>query len=72
MPCDGFQMSSLCLLAILIGSALAQWEANTAYNRQAIVQLLEWKWTDIADECERFVRNNPATAVLPPVCKHAS
>ena len=50
-----FQMKMLCLLAVLIGSAFAQWEPNTAYNRQALVHLFEWKWTDIADECERLV-----------------
>ena len=24
-------------------------------GKQVIVQLFEWKWTDIADECERFL-----------------
>ncbi|PIK42765.1 putative alpha-amylase 4N isoform X2 [Apostichopus japonicus] len=43
------------LLTALLGLASAQWNANTAYDRQTIVHLFEWKWTDIADECERFL-----------------
>lgn len=27
-------------------------------NRDAIVHLFEWKWDDIADECERFLAPN--------------
>ncbi|XP_022105490.1 alpha-amylase 1-like [Acanthaster planci] len=51
-------MKILCLLALLIGSAVGQWEPNTAYNRQVIVHLFEWKWTDIAEECERYLAPN--------------
>ena len=29
--------------------------SNCAENRAAIVHLFEWKWTDIANECERFL-----------------
>ena len=28
---------------------------NCAENRASIVHLFEWKWTDIANECERFL-----------------
>lgn len=41
------------ILTALLGLTSAQWNANTAYDRQTIVHLFEWKWTDIADECER-------------------
>ncbi|XP_033636505.1 alpha-amylase-like [Asterias rubens] len=53
-------MTSLCacLLAVFIGSAVAQWEPNTAYGRQAIVHLFEWKWSDIANECESYLAPN--------------
>ena len=30
-------------------------EPNCANGREAIVHLFEWKWTDIAAECERFL-----------------
>ena len=29
--------------------------SNCEGNRRAIVHLFEWKWTDIAAECERFL-----------------
>ena len=41
------------ILLALIGAVSAQWDPNTHYNRQAIVHLFEWKWADIAAECER-------------------
>ena len=34
--------------------ALGQYDPN-CNGKQVIVQLFEWKWTDIADECERFL-----------------
>ncbi|XP_038066970.1 alpha-amylase-like [Patiria miniata] len=58
IPVPFLEMRTLCLLVILIGSALGQWDANTAYDRQAMVHLFEWKWTDIADECERYLAPN--------------
>ncbi len=30
-------------------------ESNCADNRVAIVHLFEWKWSDVAAECERFL-----------------
>ena len=47
-------MQFLAIL-VLIGTVGAQWNPNTAYDRQAIVHLFEWKWPDIANECERLV-----------------
>ncbi|XP_071496347.1 pancreatic alpha-amylase 2a5-like [Diadema antillarum] len=40
---------------MLIGSCLSQWNPNTLENKQTIVHLFEWKWTDITKECERFL-----------------
>ncbi len=33
----------------------AQKDPNSAPNRNTAVHLFEWKWTDIASECERFL-----------------
>ncbi len=30
-------------------------DPNTAPNRHTAVHLFEWKWADIANECERFL-----------------
>ena len=36
--------------------AQSNWHApNCEGNRRAIVHLFEWKWTDVAAECERFL-----------------
>jgi len=40
----------------LISVASAQWDPNMWDDRTTIVHLFEWKWTDIADECERFLQ----------------
>lgn len=37
----------------LIGSALGQYDPNCG-GKTAIIHLFEWKWTDIAAECERY------------------
>ncbi|XP_014101169.3 alpha-amylase-related protein [Bactrocera oleae] len=42
-------------LLILIATVEAQHEPHWWAERSAIVQLFEWKWTDIARECERFL-----------------
>jgi alpha-amylase len=42
-------------LLALAGLATAQWDPNFATGRSAIVHLFEWKWKDIAEECERFL-----------------
>ena len=46
-------MELLLLVVVFAGLATAQHEPHTAYNRQVIVHLFEWKWGDIAQECER-------------------
>lgn len=36
----------------------AQWDPHWLPNRSAIVHLFEWKWSDIASECENFLAPN--------------
>ncbi|KAJ9593301.1 hypothetical protein L9F63_015176, partial [Diploptera punctata] len=43
-----------CLLVLAVG-ALAQKDPHFWDGRSAIVHLFEWKFSDIADECERFL-----------------
>ncbi|CAL8142688.1 unnamed protein product [Orchesella dallaii] len=43
------------LFFALVGCALAQWDPNFAPGRNSIVHLFEWRWDDIAEECERFL-----------------
>ncbi|XP_046987688.1 alpha-amylase 2-like [Schistocerca americana] len=47
--------ATLCLLAALLGAASAQWDPNVVDGRSAMVHLFEWKWSDIAAECENFL-----------------
>ncbi|XP_058491554.1 alpha-amylase-like [Solea solea] len=48
----------LFILAALLGLGLAQHNPHTKPGRSAIVHLFEWRWADIADECERFLGPN--------------
>jgi alpha-amylase len=43
---------SACLLVNYIHG---QKDSNSSLNRNTAVHLFEWKWTDIANECERFL-----------------
>ncbi|KAH3853812.1 alpha-amylase A-like [Dreissena polymorpha] len=43
------------LLTQLVGYCLAQYTDPHCGGKQVIVHLFEWKWTDIALECERFL-----------------
>ncbi|XP_059120957.1 pancreatic alpha-amylase isoform X2 [Peromyscus eremicus] len=43
------------LLISLIGFCWAQYDPQTQYGRTAIVHLFEWRWVDIAKECERYL-----------------
>lgn len=47
----------VCLLVAVLGHQLvsAQWNTQFTDGRNAIVHLFEWKWDDIAAECERFL-----------------
>lgn len=50
----------ISLLIILIVLAVGQCQHNPHHwkNRSVIVHLFEWKWPDIANECERFLAPN--------------
>ena len=63
--CLYFFLSTILIMETLIAAfflfllspplALAQWDPSCSGNRQALVHLFEWRWDDIADECERFL-----------------
>lgn len=42
-------------IAIAIDCAIASKDLNYAPGRSVMVHLFEWKWNDIALECERFL-----------------
>lgn len=47
-----------CALLFLFGSnheACAQFNTNYVLGRTTMVHLFEWKWNDIAAECENFL-----------------
>ncbi|KFO26899.1 Pancreatic alpha-amylase [Fukomys damarensis] len=43
------------LLLSAIGLCWAQYSPNTQQGRTSIVHLFEWRWADIAAECERYL-----------------
>lgn len=43
------------LLLSVIGFCWAQYDPNTKPGRTSIVHLFEWRWVDIALECERYL-----------------
>lgn len=47
----GFLLFFISLLSCVFG----QFDPLFIGNRQGIVHLFEWKWLDIADECETFL-----------------
>jgi alpha-amylase len=46
------------LLGIFCATVNAQWDPHFWGGRSGIVHLFEWKWADIANECERFLAPN--------------
>ncbi|KAJ4434150.1 hypothetical protein ANN_16470 [Periplaneta americana] len=58
--CISLVMGWLPLTVLLVCVALthAQKDPNVVDGRSAIVHLFEWKFSDIADECERFLAPN--------------
>ncbi|XP_046884379.1 pancreatic alpha-amylase isoform X1 [Hypomesus transpacificus] len=48
----------LLILVALLGLSLAQHNPNTKHGRTSIVHLFEWRWADIAAECERYLAPN--------------
>lgn len=54
--------SIVTVASLLVGAAVAVTAARSSLNnpnyasgRDVMVHLFEWKFTDIADECERFL-----------------
>ncbi|XP_005371727.1 alpha-amylase 1 isoform X2 [Microtus ochrogaster] len=56
------------LLLSFIGFCWAQYDPHTLYGRSSIVHLFEWRWADIAKECERYLAPNgfAGVQVSPP------
>jgi hypothetical protein len=52
---ERFQFLSLVCLVVSTVGVHSQKDPNVWANRSAIVHLFEWKFEDIADECERFL-----------------
>lgn len=44
--------------ALFFSVASAQWNAHWWDGRSGMVHLFEWKWADIANECENFLAPN--------------
>ena len=55
------KMAEICrillvgVIALVITRGLAQHDPHFVGNRTTIVHLFEWRWNDIAKECERFL-----------------
>ncbi|NWZ57838.1 AMYP amylase, partial [Haliaeetus albicilla] len=45
-------------LLLIVGVCWAQYNPNTQAGRTSIVHLFEWRWVDIALECERYLAPN--------------
>lgn len=50
-------INNIVLISVVVLTN-AQHNPNFKHNRRAIVQLFEWKFTDIANECETFLGKN--------------
>ncbi|KAI5635033.1 alpha amylase, catalytic domain-containing protein [Phthorimaea operculella] len=48
-------MRLILLASALLGLALGYYDPHYAPGRSTMVHLFEWKWDDIANECERFL-----------------
>ncbi|XP_067845729.1 pancreatic alpha-amylase-like [Heptranchias perlo] len=48
-------MNVVALLAFLYGGCLAQYSPQTLPGRTSIVHLFEWRWVDVAAECEHYL-----------------
>ncbi|XP_055523462.1 alpha-amylase-like [Wyeomyia smithii] len=61
-------MFTLCLVIGFATIVRGQYETNQWPNRSTIVHLFEWKWNDVADECERFLapKGYAGVQVSPP------
>uniref|UniRef100_UPI00358F875F pancreatic alpha-amylase-like isoform X2 n=1 Tax=Myxine glutinosa TaxID=7769 RepID=UPI00358F875F len=70
--CDRMTVKPSVLLVLFLPLFLkptaAQWDTNAVPGRTTIVHLFEWRWNDIADECERWLNPNgfAGVQVSPP------
>ncbi|XP_014794989.1 PREDICTED: pancreatic alpha-amylase-like isoform X2 [Calidris pugnax] len=48
----------ICCLLLVVGVCWAQYNPNIQAGRTSIVHLFEWRWVDIALECERYLAPN--------------
>ncbi|XP_041095413.1 pancreatic alpha-amylase-like [Polyodon spathula] len=51
-------MKSFLVLAAFLSVCRAQYDPHTQPGRTSIVHLFEWRWADIAAECERYLAPN--------------
>ena len=43
------------IFATLLGFCVAQHDPHFKGNRTTIVHLFEWRWQDVAEECDKFL-----------------
>lgn len=48
----------LLVLLVLFGLSAAQHDPHYKHGHSSIVHLFEWRWADIAEECERYLAPN--------------
>ncbi len=48
-------MQQIFSLLLILGAVHAQYDPHFVGDRSVIVHLFEWKWEQIALECERFL-----------------
>ncbi|KAJ8274425.1 hypothetical protein COCON_G00090500 [Conger conger] len=46
------------ILALVLHMTRAQYDPHMKHGRTSIVHLFEWRWADIAEECERYLAPN--------------
>ncbi|KAI7804559.1 putative pancreatic alpha-amylase-like [Triplophysa rosa] len=63
LPLTDESSMKLLVVAALFGLCFAQHDPNTKHGRTSIVHLFEWRWADIAAECERYLAPNGYAAV---------
>ncbi|XP_015605217.2 alpha-amylase A isoform X2 [Cephus cinctus] len=53
--CNSKMHAIFALIVLLVSTSLGYKNPNYEENRRTMVHLFEWKFADIADECERFL-----------------
>lgn len=59
---------NIILISVVVSLSNGQHNPNFKHNRRAIVQLFEWKFDDIANECETFLGKNNFAGVQVRFC----